>query len=246
MQVNAVKTRVVELGDSICSLLDEYIAQLTERSIIAITSKIISLSEGRVIAKSNVANKYKLIQQEADAYLAEPMSVHDTHLTIKHQRIIPSAGIDESNVKDGYILYPSDSQTTSEKIWHHLREKHTITQLGVIITDSSVTPLRRGATGICIGWCGFEPLYNYIGQPDICDRPLQMTQINLLDALATAAVLVMGEGAEQTPLAIIQDAPKVSYLNRTPSRDEKNAIAVSMEEDLYSPILRNAEWIWRK
>jgi F420-0:gamma-glutamyl ligase len=38
-----------------------------------------------------------------------------------------------------------------------------------------------------------------------------MTKVNVADALAAAAVLVMGEGSEQTPLVVIGDVPFVTF-----------------------------------
>ncbi len=65
-----------------------------------------------------------------------------------------------------------------------------------------------------------------------------MTQINLLDALATAAVLVMGEGNEQSPLALIEDAPKITFFDREPTVEEEASIHIPITEDLYGPLLK--------
>ncbi|XVN42215.1 MAG: hypothetical protein RCG15_05995 [Candidatus Rickettsia vulgarisii] len=52
----------------------------------------------------------------------------------------------------------------------------------------------------------------------------------------------MGEGNEQTPLAIIKNAPKISFLDRPPTKEEEQTILISMEEDLYGPLLRSTVW----
>ncbi|MDE5057487.1 coenzyme F420-0:L-glutamate ligase [Wolbachia endosymbiont of Drosophila bocki] len=142
-----------------------------------------------------------------------------------------------------YILYPKDVQKTALSIWNYLKTKHCIKHLGILITDSNITPMRLGVTGVALGWCGFEPLYSYIGKPDLYNQPLQVTQVNLLDALATSAVLVMGEGAEQTPMTIISGAPKVHFLTHPPTTEEEKSVKISMEEDLYSPLLMRARWL---
>ena len=41
----------------------------------------------------------------------------------------------------------------------------------------------------------------------------KVTKVDVVNALASAAVLVMGEGAEQTPLAVISDVPFVEFQN---------------------------------
>jgi len=237
---------LVKSGDSIHHVLDEYIKSVKEGTVVAITSKIISLCQNRVVSKNHANSKYELIQNEADAYLAEDQSLYNVHLTIKNNILIPSAGIDESNGGGMYILYPENIQQTALNIWEHLRNQHHVKKLGIIITDSHVTPLRQGVVGIALGWCGFEPLYSYVGEPDIFNQPLRVTQINLLDALATSAVLMMGEGAEQTPIALIKDAPKIKFLDRPPTPEEEQNIHIFVDKDIYYPLFKHTQWIWNK
>lgn len=246
MQIKAIKTHLIEPCASLPEILDSHLPPLKEEIIICITSKIISLCQGRVVPKESVANKYTLVQKEADAYLKEGDSLYDAHLTIKNNILIPSAGIDESNGEGKYILYPRNIQETAQDVWKYFREKHHLNHLGVLITDSHTTPLRKGVTGIALGWCGFEPLHSYVGAPDLYDQPLRVTQINILDALACSCVFVMGEGAEQTPLALIEDAPKIRFLSRPPTAEEEQMIHIPLEEDIYAPLLKNAPWIWNK
>jgi putative folate metabolism gamma-glutamate ligase len=245
MIIYAYKTALVNIGDNIFTLLDDSLPTLQNRSIVAITSKIISLCEKSVIPKNTDQPKLEIIQQNADAYLNTHQDANIV-LTIKNNILIPSAGIDESNGDNVYILYPEDIQQSAFEIWQYLKEKHQLTDLGVIITDSHTTPLRRGVTGIAIGWCGFKALYNYIGTPDLFGHLLRVTKTNQLDGLASSAVLAMGEGAEQTPLAVITDAPRIEFQSRAPSKEELKEITISLEEDLYSPLLNNVNWIWNE
>jgi dihydrofolate synthase / folylpolyglutamate synthase len=242
VNVKGVKTSPIRVGDSITDILDRFVPVLSDKAILAITSKVISLCEGSVVAKDAVLNKKELIIKEADAYLDK--DTYGFYLTIKNNILIPSAGIDESNGDGVYILYPRDSQKSAAQIWHHLRKKHSLKNLGIIITDSTTTPLRKGVTGISLGWCGFKALHSYVGKPDIFGHPLQVTQINLLDALAASAVYVMGEGNEQTPIAIIEEAPKIEFLDTPPSYKETLDIQISLEEDIYAPLLNQSTWIW--
>lgn len=245
MRIKAIKTHLIKPGESLISLIDTYAPFLSEGSILAITSKIISLTQNRLIPKAQVKSKYDLVKQEADAYLPENCASYGAHLTIKNNLLVPSAGIDESNADQSYILYPEHIQQVAFEIWEHLRKKYDLNEVGVLITDSHVSPLRRGVTGIALGWCGFMPLYNYIGKPDLFEQPLKITQINLLDALASAAVLMMGEGGEQTPLALIQEAPKISFLQRRPAKEEEAQISIPVADDLYALLLNNSKWIWK-
>jgi len=247
MQIRYIKTHCIEVLESIESILDFYINKdnFFENCILAVTSKIISVSQGRVIDKNSIT-KQELIKQQADLILDPGSSKSNNYgicLTIKDGILIPSAGIDESNGNDTYILYPENTQETAVEIWHYLRSKLKINNLGVLITDSHTTPMRRGVTGIALGWCGFKPLYSYVNKPDIYGRPLKITQINILDALATAAVLVMGEGNEQTPMAVINDAPKITFLDRRPNDEEQQSVVISLQEDLYAPLFKNTKWL---
>ncbi len=246
MNLNAIQTHPIKAGESLTGLLDRYLPPLEEKTIVAITSKVVSLCQGRILSRQVVEDKKTLIQQEADAFLETEANPYDLYLTIKQNLLIPSAGIDESNGDGFYILYPSAIEHTAALLWEHLKKTHQLTQVGILITDSHTTPLRRGVTGISLGWCGFDPLHSYVGKSDIFGSPLKVTQINLPDALAAAAVLMMGEGSEQTPLVTIQNAPKVQFTSAPPSIETKNSVSISLREDIYAPLLNSAHWVFKK
>src|SRR5579883_246739 len=211
MHIKTYKTHPITVEESLSHIIDAYIPKLHEQSILVITSKIVSLCEGSVVHKTDVSSKEALIRESADAYLDfknEQMLPHSIQITIKNNILIPSAGIDESNGNGVYILYPKNVQQSAISVWEHLRKRDHLNEFGVIITDSHTTPLRRGVIGIGLGWCGFKPLYNYIGKPDCFGYPLRVTMANNLDALAAAAVFCMGEGNEQTPFAVVEEASK--------------------------------------
>lgn len=234
MLVTAIKTHKIKPKESIFQVLDSYITKPPKNSIVAIASKIISISEDRLIAKKN---KTAIIRQEADFCFAHPKKHPNFCLTLKNNRLIPNAGIDESNCKNHCVLLPQNPQLTAKKIWSYLRKKHQNKKLGVIITDSNITPIRTGVTGITIGWCGFKPTYSYIGKRDVFGQSLKVTQINLLDSLATTATLAMGEGKEQTPIAIINAPPKIIFQNRAPTKKEEKENCIAPEKDLFGAIL---------
>lgn len=243
MRVVSFKTHKILAGESIAKIVIQYIPQLAERSILAVTSKILSVCQNRMIKKEQVSDKFSLIQQEADLYLDKDQSKeHGICLTIKNGILIPAAGIDESNSNGHYILYPVNIQEELNNLWRQLREHYSCKQLGIILTDSHTTPLRRGVTGLALGYCGFQPLFNYIGKPDIYDQPLRVTQVNILDSLAVAAVYEMGEGQEQTPLALITELDKIVFQDAVPTAEEMRSVSIPLEQDLYSPLLQSVAW----
>lgn len=241
MKIQTIQTKKVLKGQDLFSLLDQYLPLLQDGDIVAITSKIISLCENRTIPKQEVNSKLSLIQKEADYYLEEQSDL-DICLTIKNNLLIPTAGIDESNANDSYILYPQAPFLSAFKIWKHLKAKHQLQKIGVLITDSHTTPLRRGVTGIALAWCGFKALKSYVNQPDIFGRPLRVTCSNYTDGLAAAAVLMMGEGNEQTPLALIQNFKNACFQDHPPTKEEIDFLNIPLEDDLYSPLLKAVAW----
>jgi coenzyme F420-0:L-glutamate ligase len=201
-----------------------------EKMILAVTSKIISLAEGRLLAKSGHA-KEDIVREEADIYLGA--IGYGCFLTIKHGLLLPSAGIDESNSETGdFILYPRDPFASAESLRRGLCSRWGVKDLGVLVTDSHTTPLRRGVTGVCLSYSGFRAVRNLVGSPDLFGRELRMTRMNLADGLAAAAVMMMGEGDESRPLAVIENA-EVEFSEDT----QPEELRISPEEDLYAPLL---------
>lgn len=242
MKVTPIKTHKIVVGkENLFAILNKYLPQLKENSILAITSKIVSICEGRVIKIGNV-NKIDLIKKEAEYFLPPEKSKYNISLTIKRGLLVPTAGIDESNGNGYYILWPKDPQKTTNQVRKYLKNKFALKNVGVIITDSKTTPLRWGTIGFALSHSGFKPLNNYIGKPDIFGRLLHVTKASIMDGLAAAAVAVMGEGNEQTPLAIIEDIPFVKFQNRDPTKKELEDLNISLEDDLYAPLLKSTEW----
>lgn len=234
MIITPLKTERVGISQfSLETFLDTNLHEFKESSILAITSKIISLCEGSVAPLSE--DKELLLQKYSDYYLPQEFRQHNS-CTITHHAFIGSAGIDESNADGHYVFLPKDARASARFIQEYLTKRFNLTQVGVIITDSHSTPMRRGASGIAIAYAGFHGLKDYRGTPDLFGRKLQMEQANITDALASAAVLVMGEGNEQTPLAIITDLPDITFSALAPTQAETSEFFVPLSDDVFLPI----------
>jgi putative folate metabolism gamma-glutamate ligase len=240
MHVIPIKIAKVRPFTKLLALLDRSLAELREGSIVAITSKLVSITQGRMV-KMGEAKKQELIEREADYFLPGKTRYHLT-LTIKDGLLIPAAGIDESNGGGYYILWPDDPQGVANQVRAHLARRWKLKAVGVMITDSKTTPLRRGTTGVAIAHSGFAALRSYIGKPDLFGRKLKVTKANILDGLAAAAVLVMGEGSERIPLAVIEDVAFVDFQRRNPFRRELADLRIPLEDDLYAPLLKATPW----
>ena len=230
MQVKAIKTDIFLPNKPLIEFILKHIGHIEENSILAITSKIVSLSEGRQVPK-NTIDKKTLIQKECEVYLGEIN--YGCHLTIQHGLLVASAGIDESNSPEShYIVYPKAHFLSTQKIEKTLKQKLSLKNLGILITDSRTFPLRKGVTGAALAYSGFKAVKSLIGKKDLFGRQMKMTTINIADALASSAVLLMGEGGEQCPLAIISQAP-LEFTNKTRPQEWN----IPLEEDLYKPLL---------
>lgn len=242
MQVIPIKTAPVRPNQlSMEEMLDSAIDSFQENQVLAVTSKVVSLCEGAVASIDSVS-KEELVRQEADYYLPADTNPYGFCISIKNNTLIASAGIDESNGDNHYVLWPKNPQFSANQIRAYLRKRFNRKNIGVILTDSHLLPLRWGVLGTCIAYSGFAPLHSYIGEPDLFGRKLKVTKANHAEGLAASAVLVMGEGNESTPLAVISDVPFLQFVDQDPSEDELQQLAISIEEDVFSPLLRAVSW----
>lgn len=247
MKVTPIKThKITEEDRDIFKILDQYIPPLKEKSVVAVTSKIVSICEGRMIRINQHVNKDDLVVKEADYYLPRSMNKYDFMITINRGIMVASAGVDESNGNGYYVLWPNDPQKSANEIREYLIKKFKLNLLGVIITDSKLTPLRWGVTGVVVAHSGFDAINSYVGKPDVFGRKLKAEKVNVADSLATAATLVMGEGQEQQPLAIIEDVDFVTFQNRSPSNEELKSVKISLEDDVFAPLINSVDWKKRK
>lgn len=249
MRITPVKTRpLIPPKDDVLAVLKKALSRqqvrkaLGERSILVVTSKIVAIWQGRCIPIDAVKDKDKLIKKEADFYLARKKVPKGwVMLTMKHGVMIPTAGIDESNANGYYILWPEKPFLTAKKIYRFIKKEYKLKKFGVIISDSHTVPLRWGTLGIALAYWGFWPLVDYRGKRDIFGRKLKITQANIADALAAAAVLSMGEGKEQTPIAVITDVRSTITFGNF-DFEKKNPLAIERKKDIYSPLLNAIEW----
>lgn len=245
MRIHPIKTRLLHPPkDDLLNAIQQAISKLPEQSILAITSKVVSIGQGRCVSRDDVADKDALIIQEADKYLPRDSVPQKWILhTIKHNIFIPTAGIDASNGDGYYILWPTDPMREARTIWTWLRKTYKVKNIGVVITDSHSVPLRRGTVGIALAYYGFNPLRDYRRAKDLFNRPFRATQANLTDGIAAAAVLAMGEGSECTPLTLITDIPHIKF-RTTPyqSRKPYSNWEVNWKEDIYRPFFGATPW----
>jgi len=224
MRLYALKTEQVKTGDNLVEValnaLKKQNLQLENNDILAFTSKIVAYAEGRLVKLAEVkpsekanrlAREFSLQPEFAELVLREANKIYGgvqkAVLTLKNGILTANAGIDNKNAPPGFaVLWPLNPKIMARKIREDIKSK-TDKQVGVLILDSSLVPLRIGASGLALAVAGFKPIRDTRGQCDLYGKPLIITRHAVADDLASAAHLLMGEAAEKTPIVLIKDAP---------------------------------------
>jgi len=227
MEVKPIKTRLFKERENLAEFVVAHIPKVKEGTIIVVTSKIVALAEGCTVMITDKHTREKVIKAESDFAIKTP----HTWLTLKDGLLMASAGVDESNAVPGtIILLPKDSFKAAATLRKQLQKRYRVKRLGVLIPDSRVLPLRAGVVGVAMGYAGFGGIRDYRGTKDLFGRVMKISRTNLPDSLSSAAVLVMGEGTERQPLAVISGAP-VEFRERI-SRKE---VSIPPKDDMYRP-----------
>jgi len=216
--------------------------------IIVIAQKIVSKAEGRTVKLRDVipSEKAKNIASQTlkDQRLVE-LILKETKETVKatpeifiienrEGMICINAGIDKSNVSgnDSYTLLPKDSDKSAKKLLSEIA-KLTGKRVAVIICDTYSRPFRRGQVGFTIGVAGINPFIDYRGQKDLFNYTLKVKNSAIADEIASAAELVMGQGREAIPVAIIKNLTRVKWTDEASTKD----LLIPKQEDLFKGTL---------
>ena len=227
MLVKAIHTRVFTEGEGLVAFIRAHVRRIPEEAVLVVTSKIVALAESRT---ADPKDREVVIKAESTYALRTKY----TWLTIKDGTVMASAGVDESNAAGKLVLLPKDSFEAASALRKKLKKAYGVKKLGILITDSRLLPLRAGVVGVALGYAGFKGVRDYRGTKDIFGRVLKLSRTDVADSLATAAVLCMGEGKEQQPLAVITDAPVVFA-----ERVERTELHIDPKDDLYAPLFSN-------
>jgi len=249
MELFSIKLPLIKKNDPLLEILIENIKNqekpLIEGDIIVIAEKVIATSQGRVVKLSSVeqiserakklANEYDMDERYVELILQESSMIlgglRHVILAKTHDFLIANAGIDQSNAgKGNVVLLPDNLKQVAWDYWKELKKEFGIENLGMIIADSRVQPLRKGTIGIAIATAGFEPIEDLRGHPDLFERPMEITMRAIADDLTSAAQFLLSEANQQTPVVIIRGS-KVEF-----SEDPKTTPEMPPEECLYMNI----------
>ena len=186
-------------GDDLVTIIGDAVAgQLEDGDILAVTSKIVSKAEGRLVEAAD----------REDAITAESVRVVATRgaTRIVENRlglVLAAAGVDSSNTPEGHVLLlPEDPDASARALASALRERFGVT-LGVVITDTLGRPWREGQADAAIGAAGIRVLDDLRGSTDANGRLLEATVGATADEIASAADLVKGKSGG-LPVAIVR------------------------------------------
>ena len=218
LQIIPIKTqKEIGLDANLVDLILES-SEINDGDILVFSQKIVSKNDGRILSLSSV-NPSLLANGIASSYGKDPRLVElilseskrivrmENGIIIvetKHGFICANAGIDESNVQDGYATLLPDNPDQSANLLKGKIEQKTGKNIAVIISDTFGRPFRLGQTNVAIGIAGLEPILDYNGKPDTFGKIMQVTAIAISDEICSASELVMGK-VEKCPIAIVRN-----------------------------------------
>lgn len=244
---------LVNPGDDVADLIIEALKaegmELLDDDVIVVSQKIVSKAEGLLVDISSVKAGSKALalakRTKKDPRLVElilkdakRLMRADTEAIIVQRRdgfICLNAGVDKSNVegKTTYSLLPQDSDSAAEKLRVQL-EQVSGRRIGVIIADTYSRAFRVGQVEFAIGVSGIEPIVDYRGHEDLFGHRLKFKYVALADEIAAAAELVMGQGTERTPVAIVRG---LTRLTRNETLQLSRQLLMGRRRDLFAKIL---------
>lgn len=213
-------------GDDLARIIGDALdGQLVDGDILAVTSKIISKAEGRIV---RAADREQAITDETVRVVAS--RVHPGGVTrIVENRlgiVAAAAGVDASNTPEGTVLLlPVDPDASAARLRGALELRFGIT-LGVIVTDTLGRAWREGQTDAAIGGSGVRLLDDLRGTHDTQGRVLDVTVPAVGDEIAAAADLVKRKSTG-LPVAVVRglthlldpNAAGARVLNRSGATD---------------------------
>jgi coenzyme F420-0:L-glutamate ligase/coenzyme F420-1:gamma-L-glutamate ligase len=153
----------------------------------------------------------------------------------KRGLICINAGIDKSNVagRGNYALLPEDPDGSARRCRSEI-EKLTGKNVSVILCDTYSRPFRRGQVNFAIGVAGLSPFRDYRGTLDLFGQVLKVKNVAVVDEIAAAAELLMGQGKEATPVVVIRG---LSGSIEPCENCEASELKISKREDLFRGVL---------
>ena len=208
----------VRPGDDLAATIRDRV-DLREEDVVCVASTVVSKAEGRLFdledfpagprAREIAANVAEATGEEKDPRFAQAVLEESVDLLMESPFLLTetrfghvgvNAGIDRSNVADNDLLLLPERPSESAA-----RLRADLPADRVIVTDTCGRPFRHGQRGVALGWAGMRASRDWRGETDRDGRELGVTVENVVDELAAAANLLVGEGDGGTPVVVVRD-----------------------------------------
>ena len=218
----------VRAGDDLAGHIADAATDLRDGDVVVVTQKVVSKAEGamvRIDADDPLSHKavveaesVRVVRRRGDLIISET----------RQGFVCANAGVDLSNVDDGWAaVLPDDSDRSARRLRDGLRARLGV-DVAVIVSDTFGRPWRRGLTDVAIGCAGIRAVVDLRGTSDSRGRELQVTEVCVVDEIASAAELVMGK-ADGIAAAVVRGVDP-AWLGRGEVRAE---IVRPPAEDLF-------------
>jgi coenzyme F420-0:L-glutamate ligase/coenzyme F420-1:gamma-L-glutamate ligase len=230
----------IHVGIDLPRLLGERAAAhgVVSGDVLVIAHKVVSKAEGAVVRLAEItpgAAATALAEETGkDPRLCEAILTQSRRIVRRrggilicethHGFVCANAGVDASNVPDGYVvLLPRDPDRSARHIQAALA-RVAAGRVGVVVADTHGRAFRRGIVNVAIGVAGFRGVVDHRGRHDREGRVLVATEQALADEFAAAAGILMDK-ARGFPAILVSDVETewavggVGELLRDPAHD---------------------------
>ena len=243
------KFPLIKSGDNVAEIIVEIAGKnglkIEDGDVVVVAQKIFSKTEKRVIRLKDVVPSKKA-EEIAKITGKSPKFVElvlrETKKIVKASRgilivedkrglICINAGIDKSNVegRGNFALLPENPDESAEKFRMEI-EKLTGKNVAVIMCDTYSRPFRRGQVNFAIGVAGIKLFEDYRGKKDLFGETLKVKNVAVVDEIAAAAELLMGQAKEARPVVIFKGlSDVVNFCDKCSIKE----LQISSEEDLF-------------
>lgn len=215
-------TKQVRAGDDFLPIFLQGLSaageELRDHDIICVASKVLSISENRIVdlcavRVTTLAQQLAAKGGKSPAVMqvildvTQPSNPNDVvvrgnHVsaTIPNGLILTSGGVDR--IDAGHVvMLPADPDRSARRLRMGLSERLGV-KVGVVVTDSDGRRDKKGSTQVAVGVADIDPLRTT--KPSGSDRVVQET---LCDMLAATAGLLMGQHTTGCPVVIVRGLP---------------------------------------
>jgi coenzyme F420-0:L-glutamate ligase / coenzyme F420-1:gamma-L-glutamate ligase len=207
---------LIHAGDNLPSIICENI-ELQDMDIVIVASTVVAKAEGEIFRLEDIPPGKTALEIAArngrDARFIQAVVSRSREVLVEKPFMLVTtlaghtcvnAGVDESNIEEGFLLYPPENPDASASRIGQEIEKLSGRKISVIVTDTNGRAFKIGQTGVAIGIYRIKPVKRWIGEKDLFGKVLEITEEAIADELAGAANLLMGEGAGGIPVVVIR------------------------------------------